>query len=291
MKNIINSYTFKYKFLLKTNLPLLIIPLFALLASTHSLKAQGNLLLTPKRVIFDGNKNSESINLANSGQDTATYVISLIHLHMKEDGSFEEITQAEAGKLSAEPYLRYFPRTVTLAPNEAQVIRMQFNKPGNMDAGEYRSHLYIRAVPKPKPLGENEVDKSASINVNLVPVFGISIPVFIRIGESNTSTNITEMSVNKSVSTPTLSLALNRSGNMSVYGDITVNYLEPNGKNTLIGMVQGLGIYSPNPVRKIVIPLDKNVPVNYTEGKIVVQFQTRGSNGKDKKITEAELAL
>jgi len=31
--------------------------------------AQGSLLLTPKRVVFNGGKTSENINLANSGKD------------------------------------------------------------------------------------------------------------------------------------------------------------------------------------------------------------------------------
>jgi P pilus assembly chaperone PapD len=92
------------------------------------LYAQGSLLLTPKRVVFEGTKSSESINLANLGKDTAQYVISLVEYKMKEDGGFEEITQKEAGQFSAVPYIRYFPRTVTLAPNEAQVIRIQLNK-------------------------------------------------------------------------------------------------------------------------------------------------------------------
>ena len=91
----------------------------------NGLLAQGGLLLTPKRVVFEGAKTSESINLANLGKDTARYVISLVEYRMKEDGGFEEITQQEAGQYSAEPFIRYFPRTVTLAPNEAQIIRLQ----------------------------------------------------------------------------------------------------------------------------------------------------------------------
>ncbi|MEO8174665.1 MAG: hypothetical protein ABI581_16335, partial [Sediminibacterium sp.] len=161
------------------------------LFSTTVSKAQGNLILTPKRIVFDRNKTSESINLANSGTDTARYVISLIHLRMKEDGTFEEISQADAGQLSAEPYLRYFPHTVTLAPNEAQVVRMQLNKSGNMIPGEYRSHLYIRALNKPTPLGSGETVQSETIGVKLVPVFGISIPVIVRVGDSKAGISIT----------------------------------------------------------------------------------------------------
>ena len=259
---------------------------------THSLFAQGSLLLTPKRVVFEGNKVSESINLANLGKDTARYVISLVHLRMREDGGFDEISQSEAGEFSAEPYIRYFPRTVTLAPNEAQVIRMQFVKKAvQMAKGEYRAHLYVRALPNPTPLGEKETEQSTSIAVKLVPVFGISVPVIIRVGESNTATSITGLSLKTSTTDPPdLALTLNRSGNMSVYGDISVKHIAPNGKSTLVSIVKGLAVYTPNQLRYMLLPLDKFVQVNYHTGKLVAQFTTN-VEGKGKKTAEAELVL
>lgn len=265
--------------------------MFGSVLPKDGLLAQGSLLLTPKRVIFEGSKTSEAINLANVGKDTARYVISLVEYRMKTDGGFEEITQQEAGQYSAEPYLRYFPRTVTLAPNQAQLIRIQLTKkPAQMAAGEYRSHLYVRAVSKPTPMGEKE-SATSSIGVKLVPVFGLSIPVIIRVGESHTGTSITGLSLTASETDPyNLSLSLNRTGNMSIYGDIYVKHLAPNGKSTDVGVVKGLAVYSPNPIRYIQLPLEKNKMVNYHTGVLVTRF-VANVDGKDKKITEAELAL
>ncbi|MRR23773.1 molecular chaperone, partial [bacterium] len=118
--------------------------------------AQGNLLITPRRVVFEGNKRSMDLNLANIGTDTATYAISLIEIRMTEAGGFESITEPDEGQRFASPYLRFFPRTVTLGPNEAQTVKLQVVKSGTLEPGEYRSHLYFRAVPKEKPLGEEE---------------------------------------------------------------------------------------------------------------------------------------
>ncbi len=253
--------------------------------------AQGSMLLTPKRVIFEGTKNSESINLANLGKDTALYMISLVEYKMKEDGGFEEITQKEAGQFSAVPYIRFFPRTVTLAPNEAQVIRMQLNKkPGQMASGEYRSHLYVRAVPKAIPLGEKETNESSTIGVKLVPVFGVSIPVIIRVGESRTAASITGLSITTTKDPNNLNLMLNRSGNMSIYGDIYVKHISPTGKSTVVAVVKGLAVYAPNTIRYVTLPLNKTLDVNYHNGKLVTQF-INGSDSKDKKIVESELAL
>ena len=125
-------------------------------------------------------KLTENVNLAITGKDTAQYSISFIRYRMKTDGSFVEISKEEAGSLAAEPFLRFYPRAFTLAPGESQVIRVQYTKSPKFTNGEIRSHLYFRATPKPKPLGLESKDKSQNIGVNLVPIFGLSIPVIIR---------------------------------------------------------------------------------------------------------------
>ena len=115
--------------------------------------AQGNLLITPRRVVFEGPKRTQDLNLANTGIDTAKYNVSVINYRMREDGSFEEITVPDAGQNFADKNFRFFPRTVTLAPNEGQVVKMQLTKTETLSPGEYRSHVYFRAVPKQNCFG------------------------------------------------------------------------------------------------------------------------------------------
>jgi len=71
--------------------------------------AQGNLLLMPRRVVFEGAKRYEELNLANTGKDTARYVISLMHIRMKEDGGFEEIAQPDSGEILPIGSFAFFP--------------------------------------------------------------------------------------------------------------------------------------------------------------------------------------
>ena len=116
--------------------------------------AQGNLLITPRRVVFDGSKRTITLNLANIGNDTATYSISLVQIRMTKEGAFETITEPDPGQKFADKNLRFFPRSVTLPPNEAQVVKVQLIKASKLSPGEYRSHFYFRSVPKVNPLGE-----------------------------------------------------------------------------------------------------------------------------------------
>jgi hypothetical protein len=253
--------------------------------------AQGNLLISPRRIVFDGSKNTQELNLANTGRDTAKYVVSVVQMRMKEDGNFEQIEKPDPGQNFADGNLRIFPRTITLAPNEAQVVKVQVTKYSSLAPGEYRSHLYFRAVPKAKPLGE-QAPNDTSIKVELVPVFGITVPCIIRAGQSNTSVNISNLELRPGDAGTKLMMNMNRNGNMSVYGDIIVEHVSATGATAQVGMAKGVAIYTPNAMRAFSIELNKDA--NLHGGKLLVKYveQTeKQSKNAGKLIAESSIAL
>ena len=254
--------------------------------------AQGNLLITPRRVVFEGSKRTQDLNLANTGQDTAKYNVSIIQYRMREDGSFEEITEADPGQNFADKFLRFFPRTVTLAPNEAQVVKMQLIKTNELKPGEYRSHVYFRAVPKETALGTEDTQKdSTSIGVKLIPIFGITIPVIIHVGESDTKVNLTDMNLDLvNDTTSRLQFAFNRTGNMSVYGDIQVDHISPQSVTTPVGTVRGIAVYTPNLMRRFQMDLDKKAIVDYHSGSLKITY-TSQSDTKPETLTQVVFPL
>jgi len=254
--------------------------------------AQGDLLVTPRRVVFEGNKQIEEITLANTGQDTAFYSISFLQYHMTESGSFEEITEPRPGQMFADPVLRYFPRSIELAPGESQVVRMQLRRLPNMEEGEYRSHLYFRAVPDERPLGEeNILTDSTAIGIRLTPIFGISIPVIVRIGELPVSLSLSGLKLDKTEDNSlVLQTTLNREGRKSVYGDLAADYVAPGGKPLNIGLVRGIAVYTPNTLRRFSMPLTIPEGIDLTKGKLVVRF-TSSNEAKPELFDEEELIL
>src|SRR6056297_1898305 len=52
---------------------------------------QGDLLLSPTRIVFEGNKQNQELVLVNTGSDTSTYVVSFIQNRMTEEGRYERI--------------------------------------------------------------------------------------------------------------------------------------------------------------------------------------------------------
>ena len=263
-----------------------------LLVFAGEVNAQGNLLITPRRVVFEGNKRTMDLNLANTGSDSARFNISIVQYRMKEDGSFEVITTPDAGQNFADKYIRFFPRSVMLGPSETQVVKMQLSRTEGLPAGEYRSHVYFRAVPRETALGIADTKKdTTSIGVKLTPIFGITIPVIFKIGESTTKTNLSDVKlelVNDTINR--LNLVFNRTGNMSVYGDVQVDYIPAQGKPIPVGTVKGIAVYTPNPKRVFKMDLQKKPGVNFHQGSLHIAFSAQ-SDTKPEKFAEAELTL
>ena len=246
-----------------------------MLMSTYA-RAQGDLLITPKRLVFDGSKRAEEINLANIGRDTATYAISFKQFRMDENGNFLEVSETDSTQKFAHKNLRFFPRTVTLAPNEAQSVKVQLIRASELSPGEYRSHLVFKNVSNKVALGEEEKEakKDSGLSVNIKPVFGISIATIIRMGDTNVEAQLTETRfvAASQAAGPSVRFTILRTGNISLYGDLQVTYIEPNKKPIQVAIMKGLAVYTPNTSRNVHLSLKSSTDVNYSTGKLQIEY-------------------
>lgn len=266
---------------------ILFILLIFLLGLRFQSLAQGDLVISPTRVMFEGNKQKEELNLVNMGKDSAIYSISFVQYNMKEDGNYVIIEKPDSGQMFADPYLRIFPRKVMLAPGESQVIMLQCRRKPNMLAGEYRSHLYFRSEQNYKPLGmNNSATDTTQISVQIIPVFGISIPVIIRSGNVNVSATLTDLKLEILQDTmQCLNLTINRIGNCSIDGCIIIKYITTQGTSYEIGAVKGVKVYTNLNKRNIVIKLNNTSGKTLSNGKLKVQYV---SNEENKPVVYAE---
>jgi len=261
--------------------------LIPLLGLCFQSMAQGDLLVTPSRVVFEGNKQKEELNVVNIGKDTAIYSITFVQRKMNEDGSFVTIETPDSGQMFADPFLRVFPRKVTLAPGEPQSVMVQYRRKADMLPGEYRSHLYFRSEKSYVPLGMNKSAKDSTLlSVQLIPIFGITIPVIIRTGDVNIASSLSDLKLDLNQDTIySLKLTIHRTGNISVYGDVIVQYIPVEGKPYEIGSVKGLGVYTNINKRNITVRLNNRTGNKFKNGKLNVQYI---SNGESKRVVYAE---
>jgi hypothetical protein len=255
--------------------------------------ARADLMLYPIRIVFEKNQRAAQIDLVNDGKETATYRISLVNKRMSETGEFSEIETPAPGERFADALLRYSPRQVELAPGASQTVRMSLRKPANLAPGEYRSHLVFRRVAEAKgKAGTQAQDNPAGegLTIKLTPLIGVSIPIIVRHGDTAATVSLSNLKLERPSANqpPVLSLQLQRSGNRSVYGDLAVTFTPQGGTEREVARANGVGVYTPNPLRRAKIALQP-LP-GAAAGTLRVIYRARAEEG-GKPLAEATLRL
>jgi hypothetical protein len=217
----------------------------ALLAQTAG--GVGDLLVAPTFVAMDGRQRTAEVSLINIGTQPSTYRLEYRHLVMKENG---ELVAAEAPEGFADSMIVFSPRQVTLSPHVAQTVRIRVTLPPELATGEYRTHLQFRGVPVMP-----ESSTTDDFRVQIVPVFGVAIPLLVRNGKTDVRVAIRDAKY--VADSNSASFLLQRDGNRSVYGDVTVHWQPRGGAESLVGVINKVAIYTPLSLRQMNIPLKK----------------------------------
>ncbi len=204
--------------------------------------AAGDLLVAPTRVILDGSRGTEVV-LNNIGAEPATYRVSLEVKRMTAEGGLDEIDEANANaaERAALDMIAFSPRRVTLPPNQPQVIRIGVRIPEGLAPGEYRAHMLFRAVPDAAPaVADPAKPKGEGVSIALTPIYGITIPIIVRVGDLAATAKIGEAWVGDTRDGLAFNFHLTRTGNRSVYGDIAVT--RPGVAEPLL-LARGIAVY------------------------------------------------
>ena len=251
----------------------------ALVSATSAFpaNAQGDLLVAPTRVVINGGGGAEVV-LSNIGDKPATYRISLELRRMDETGDFDEVPEASANasERAALDMVRYAPRRVTLLPGQPQAVRISVRPPEGLPDGEYRVHMNFRAVPSADPVEAATADaaQATGVSIKLVPVYGITIPVFVRKGRLEGQATLGAAQLVRSETGALIDLDMGRSGTRSVYGEITGK----DARGQLVFSIRGVAIYSEVNRRKARIPLNAG-QLALLKGPIRIEYRELPENG------------
>jgi P pilus assembly chaperone PapD len=249
----------------------LAVPL-ALLAPVPATAGVGDLLVAPTRIVLNGSRGAEIV-LSNIGDEVATYRISVELRRMKEDGTLEDVAAANDKEKTAQGMILYAPRRVTIAPGEPQTLRISARAPQGLADGEYRAHLLFRAVPPPRPVTAPKEVKG--IAFELIPIYGVTIPVVIRMGNLQAKVGIANVQLTSQEGQPAVSLDLTRAGDRSVFGDVRVFKA---GVKDPIAVQRGVAVYTEIGTRHLVIPLQPD-RAGAASGPVTVDFVETGDAG------------
>ncbi len=237
--------------------------------------AQGDLLVAPTRVIINGGGNAEVV-LSNIGSQAATYRIGVELRRMEPDGDFADVTEAEASatEKAALEMLRYAPKRITLLPGQPQAIRLSARPAPELPDGEYRVHMSFRAVPPAlSPEAAQEQVATGQLAIRLTPVYGITIPVFIRKGRLEAGATIANPRLGGNATAKWLELDMRRTGQRSVYGEI----LGKRGSEQIF-LIKGVAIYPEVQGRSVRIPLTAE-QIAKLNGPVRIEYRELPENG------------
>lgn len=232
----------------------------------------GDLLVAPTRIILDGRRGTEII-LNNIGDDVATYRISVELKRMLPDGSLEMVTAPNTRETAAQAMILYAPRKVTLPPNQPQSIRINARAPQGLVDGEYRVHLLFRAIPEARPV--TAPVPTQGVSFRLTPVYGVTIPVIVRIGNLSATAGIANVAKGVDGGKPVIALDLSRVGDRSTYGELRV--MKP-GVAEPIAVAGGIALYTEIDKRRVNIPIDARFAAQAT-GPVTVEYIEKTPTG------------
>lgn len=239
--------------------------------------AQGDLLVAPTRVAINGSGNAEVV-LSNIGDKPATYRIALELRRMDESGDFldVEVPDANAMERAALEMVRFAPRRVTLLPGQPQAVRISVRPPEGLPDGEYRVHMSFRAIPgaSAPDSEEPEAAPAAGVSIKLTPIYGITIPVFVRSGRLEAKASIQDARLVKVENHTFLEVDMGRTGNRSVYGEL----IGRNARGDVIFSLRGIAVYPEVEHRKVHVPLNAE-QLAKVRGPVRIEYRELPENG------------
>jgi len=250
------------------------------------------LSIAPIRIVFDGRTRVATVYLTNKSEQESTYRIMVRDKRMLETGQIVDAAEPRPGERFASELLRFSPRRVVLAAGASQTVRIMLRNPseGRLEHGEYRTHLVFQSVPNiptPEELAEKADRKTARA------IIETSIPVIIRRDNPDADIAFRTAKLDTARSRddkPLLNLVLARGGERSVYGDITVDWIDENGHSATVAKMVGLAVYHPTPLRRISIPLTVADDNDLTMGNLYIRFEETALGRGDLR-TETMLDL
>ena len=254
------------------------------LAATPASAGVGDLLVAPTRLVLDGRRGTELV-LNNIGDEPATYRISVEFRRMNPDGTLAEVKEPNAEEKAAGDMIVYAPRRVTLAPREPQSIRIAARAPQGLPDGEYRAHLLLRAIPPARPVVPAS-EKPNGLQLQLIPVYGVTIPVIVRLGNLEAKAGIANVKLETKDGKPAIGMDLSRSGSRSTYGEIRV--LKAGVKDP-VALAKGVAVYTEVNSRHVTVPVDETVKAPLS-GPVTVQYVETYDDGK-QTIAETRAVL
>jgi len=234
--------------------------------STFMTEAKAGISFSQYRISLDDKNRNSSLLVMNDDKVANRCNIGFSHQQVQLDGDTKPVATSKEIFNSADAVLRYSPKRVTIKPRASQTVRLSLKRKKNQKKGEYISYLKLSCRIDNKTESTTGNTVAAQINYN--------IPVIARIGKLHATVEISMPKVNNNKQ---LSFTMNRTGNRSLHGNVTVT---DSNTGKIIGSYNGLAMYLPIEKQQFQINLTKQ-----PKGSLLIEFAEIAQSGGDQEAS------
>ncbi len=209
--------------------------------------AQANLLVTPKRIVFDERDRTHQVVLINASTQARSYRLEWVEQQQIDGGAYRLLKDEETiGRKKASDIMRFSPRQVRLGPGERQIVKILARRGANMAPGEYRSHLLFSALP-PENKATNEAIDGMKMELNVLVSY--SIPVILNVNYKAPQILIADVTVNEQLENENkfadVIVKLDKTGNYFTYGKVKAYFKAENQDSFKeVALLNGVSIFA-----------------------------------------------
>lgn len=248
--------------------------------------ADASLTISPLRIVLEGRNRSAEVMLLNLSKQTNTYRLGWIYNKMDESGHYTKIKETLSPEMDVAKYVVFSPRQVSIPPSGRQKIRLSLRRPPELPDGEYRAHLVFQKLPGENSKASAPDDPKRGVSLNMEVLVGFSIPVIVRIGEYDSSAEITNphfiSAAQSKTGKPQIGMTLKRTGKYSTLGKITIHWDGSDKPDGRIGLLNNVSIFPEMKERAVNVHLNVGA---IPGGNITIRYE---AEGPQRGITYAE---
>lgn len=219
-------------------------------------QAYANLMITPTRVVMDEQNRNAEVTLLNTTETTKVYRILWREMLQTSVGGYVKIDAPTEDDATASGMIRHSPRKVTIGPGKYQRLKLRLRLPADLPEGEYRSHLVMKVTDTGVQASDIAYNGEGA-KLRLIPKLSFTIPVIVRKGVNNSSTDIAGVNLNvQSSEGPKLIVDVSHTGDFSSYGKLFA-YMKATSSSSVIkiGEAHNIALFRETSLRTITIPL------------------------------------
>lgn len=238
--------------------------IFIILFAASSLYSQ--VIISPYIVYMDKKDRFGTFLVQNKSFEEYEINISFVFGYPTTDslgnGTMKYIESPADSLPSIAKWIRAFPKSFILVPEQKQIVRMTVRPQGHLEPGTYWTRMVTSSTPKSPPIDTLKEGISAKIRFVLNQV----TTVVYRVDSATTALKLEEMNVQSDSVNLQMFVNIKREGNSAYFGDMTTRLFNEDGDTVAVDE-NFIQVYY-DMKKRIDFPLE-----NLTEGKYRIELE------------------